>query len=65
VDYQDACMRMAGWIAYYNSERLHSAIWYLTPNDVFNARVEKRLAERKEKLHAAFINRQEPVLKTV
>jgi len=59
VDYQDACMRMAGWIAYYNSERLHSAIRYLTPNDVYNARVEKRLAERKEKLHAAFINRQE------
>jgi len=44
---------------YYNSERLHSAIWYLTPNDVFNARTEKRLAERKEKWHTAFINRQE------
>ena len=53
VDYQDASMRMAGWIAYYNSERLHSAIWYLTPNDVYNARTEKRLAERKEKLHTA------------
>jgi len=58
VDYQDACMRMAGWIAYYNSQRLHSAIWYLTPNDVYNARVERRLAERKEKLHTAFISRQ-------
>jgi transposase InsO family protein len=25
IDYQDACVRMAKWIAYYNSERLHSA----------------------------------------
>jgi len=58
-DYQDACMRMAQWIAYYNCERLHSAIWYLTPNDVFYNRAPERIAERKEKLHTAFINRQE------
>jgi transposase InsO family protein len=59
VNYQDANIRMAQWIAYYNSERLHSAIWYLTPNDVFHDRTAKRLAERKEKLHNAFIKRQE------
>jgi len=59
LDYQDAVIRMSEWIAYYNSERLHSAIWYLTPNDVFYNRAAKRLAERKEKLHAAFIKRQE------
>ena len=59
VNYQDANIRMAQWIAYYNSERLHSAIWYLTPNDVFLDRTAKRLAERKEKLHNAFIKRQE------
>jgi putative transposase len=59
VNYQDASIRMAQWIAYYNSERLHSAIWYLTPNDVFLGRTAERLAERKEKLHTAFIKRQE------
>jgi transposase InsO family protein len=59
VNYQDANIRMAQWIAYYNSERLHSAIWYLTPNDVFYDRTAKRLAERKEKLHNAFIKRQD------
>lgn len=59
VEYQDACIRLAEWIAYYNSGRLHSAIWYLTPNDVFYGRTAERLAERKEKLHTAFINRQE------
>ena len=59
LDYKDACVRMAQWIAYYNSQRLHSAIFYLTPNDVFNNRTARRLAERKEKLHNAFIKRQE------
>ncbi|MCL2436364.1 MAG: integrase core domain-containing protein, partial [Lentimicrobiaceae bacterium] len=59
LDYQDACLRMAQWIAYYNCQRLHSAIWYLTPNDVFQNRTAARLAERKEKLHNAYINRQE------
>ena len=59
LNYKDACIRMAQWIAYYNSERLHSAIWYLTPNDVFNGRTAKRLAERKEKLHTAYIKRRE------
>jgi transposase InsO family protein len=42
LDYQDACIRMADWIAYYNSQRLHSAIWYLTPNDVFDDRTKRR-----------------------
>jgi transposase InsO family protein len=59
LDHQDACIRMAQWISYYNSQRLHSAIWYLTPNDVFNGRTSARLAERKDKLHTAFINRRE------
>ena len=59
LEYQDACIRLAEWIAYYNSGRLHSAIWYLTPNDVFYGRAAGRLAERKGKLHTAFIKRQE------
>jgi hypothetical protein len=59
IDYEDAVIRMSQWITYYNSERLHSAIRYLTPNDVFCGKMEKRLAERKEKLHTAFIKRQE------
>jgi transposase InsO family protein len=59
LNYQDACTRMSDWIAYYNSELLHSAIWYLTPNDVIFYITTKRLAERKEKLHTAFIKRQE------
>jgi hypothetical protein len=59
LSYEDACLRMAEWIAYYHEKRLHSAIWYLTPDDVFYGKMAERLAERKEKLHTAFIDRQE------
>jgi hypothetical protein len=55
LNYQDASIRMTQWITYYNCERLHSAIWYLTPNDVFYG----MLAERKEKPYTVFIKRQE------
>jgi transposase InsO family protein len=58
LSYEDACIRIASWVAYYNGERLHSAVCYLTPDDVFYGRKEKRIAERKEKLHTAYINRQ-------
>jgi transposase InsO family protein len=57
--YDDAKIRMALWIAYYNSERLHSALSYLTPDDVFYGRSSERLAARKEKLHTACIKRRE------
>ena len=59
INYEDASMRMAEWIVYYNSQRLHGAIYYLTPNDVFYNRLAGRLAERKEKLQTACIKRQE------
>ena len=59
LSYQDACQRINDWMVYYNNERLHSAILYLTPNDVFYGRAPKRIAERKEKLQTALINRQE------
>jgi transposase InsO family protein len=58
LNYEDARSRIGGWIIYYNNTRLHSAIKYLTPDDVFYGRSSERLAERKEKLHTAFINRQ-------
>ena len=58
LGYADAKARMGRWIAYYNTERLHSAIWYLPPEDVFQGRAERRLAERREKLHTANSNRR-------
>jgi transposase InsO family protein len=60
VDEKDARVRMALWPAYYNSGRIHSAIEYLTPDDVlFYGGRDSRLAEHGEKPHTARNNRQE------
>ena len=56
--YEDAKEKMAQWIDFYNSGRLHGALFYLTPADYFEGRKESRLAERREKLHTADINRK-------
>ena len=56
--YEDAKEKMAQWIDFYNNERLHGALLYLTPADYFEGRKESRLAERREKLHTADINRK-------
>jgi transposase InsO family protein len=55
---EDAIERMRKWIGYYNGERLHAALLYLPPDDVFEGRKEVRLVERREKLHTAYINRR-------
>ena len=52
-------LKMAEWITWYNSERLNGAISYLTPDEVFEGKMEERLAERKQKLYDASIKRQE------
>ena len=56
--YEDAKEKMAQWIDFYNNGRLHGALLYLTPADYFDGRKESRLAERREKLHTADINRK-------
>ncbi len=50
---EDARKRIAGYIDYYNTERLHSSIYYLTPEDVMLGRTKERLRERQEKLEQA------------
>jgi len=56
--FEDAKERMAKWIRYYNEQRLHGALFYLSPEDVFQGLMQKRLDERKKKLHNAIINRR-------
>jgi hypothetical protein len=55
---EDARFRLGEWIGRYNERRLHSGINYLTPKEVFEGKTEERLAERREKLHTAYINRR-------
>jgi len=62
---EDAKKHIALFIERYNTKRLHSAIYYLTPEDVLLGRVEKRLDERQRKLDAARqrrIQRQKEIL---
>ncbi|MGB9591710.1 MAG: IS3 family transposase [Candidatus Kryptoniota bacterium] len=50
---EQAKQKMSVWIDYYNKERLHSSLNYLTPQEVFEGKTEMRLAERKKKLYTA------------
>jgi transposase InsO family protein len=50
---EDAKKHIALFIEHYNTRRLHSAIYYLTPEDVLLGRAGKRLEERQRKLEAA------------
>jgi transposase InsO family protein len=56
--FKDAKERMGRWIEYYNNQRLHAALFYLPPEDVFQGLKDIRLAERREKLFNACINRR-------
>lgn len=46
----DARRIIGDYVTYYNTQRLHSALFYLTPEDFLVGRVESRLNERNDKL---------------
>lgn len=54
---EDARERIASYIEHYNKVRLHSAIYYLTPEEVLLGWTKARLKERQEKLDKAQDNR--------
>lgn len=53
VSFADARRQVDAYIRRYNEERLHSALYYLTPKEVFEGRMKERLAERQFKLDQA------------
>ena len=53
----DARLQIANYIRFYNEERLHSALFYLTPKEVFEGKMQQRLNERQRKLDQATKNR--------
>jgi len=58
---EDARKRIEQYIIYYNTVRLHSAIYYLTPEDVLLGRTKQRLKQRQDKLDQAKIYREQQI----
>ena len=53
TDFEEAKRVIGEYVKYYNEERLHSAIGYVSPQDKLNGRAEIIIAERKRKLDTA------------
>jgi len=54
----DARRLVAGYVEHYNTVRLHSAIGYVTPQDMLDGRQQQIFRERDQKLEAARQERQ-------
>mgnify|MGYP003922364019 CR=1 FL=1 len=50
---EDARRIVGDFVNYYNTQRLHSAIGYITPKDKLNGREKEIFAERDRKLYQA------------
>lgn len=59
ISLEDARKRIAGYIDHYNTKRLHSAIKFLTPEDMLKDRMVERLTERQRKMEQAKLRRLE------
>ena len=58
IDLEDAHKQIAAYIVNYNTKRLNSALYYLTPEDFLLGKVDSRLAVRNRKLKQAVENRK-------
>jgi transposase InsO family protein len=59
INLDDARKQIASYIDYYNTKRLHSSLFYLTPEDYLLSRVNEKLEIRERKLKEAKLNRLE------
>jgi transposase InsO family protein len=57
INLQDARLQIAKYVDYYNTQRLHSALYYLTPYDYVNNRIDEKLQIRRKKLADAKVNK--------
>jgi len=57
ISLEDARRQIEKYISHYNTKRLHSAIYYLTPEDILQGRTKQRLNIREEKLEQARLER--------
>lgn len=57
INLEDAKNQIQKFVDFYNTKRLHSSLYYLTPEDFLLNRIEERLNEREQKLQQAKQNR--------
>lgn len=58
LDLDELSQQIAEFIEYYNTERLHSSLGYITPTDMLIGRQDEIFKERQGKLHEARLNRE-------
>jgi len=58
ANYEDGSRLIGEFISYYNNERLHSAIGYVTPKDKLEGKEQRIFFEREEKLAQARARRK-------
>ena len=59
ISIEDARAIISKYIEYYNQTRLHSALYYLSPEDFLLGRQKERIEQREHKLEQAAINREQ------
>ncbi|MCF8265879.1 MAG: integrase core domain-containing protein, partial [Melioribacteraceae bacterium] len=59
INLEDARKQVADYIEYYNTKRLHSSLYYLTPEDFLFDRIDEKIEIRNTKLVQARIARYE------
>jgi len=59
INLEDARKQIREYIEFYNTKRLHSSLFYLTPKDYLDGTVKEKLEERENKLQQARKNRIE------
>jgi transposase InsO family protein len=57
ISMKDAVNIMASYIEYYNNERLHSSLYFLTPKDYIEGTADDKLKARENKLNKGFEDR--------
>lgn len=57
INLDDARKQIQEYIEFYNTKRLHSSLYYLTPDDYLKGTVKEKLEARENKLQQARNNR--------
>ena len=63
TNYQDACSTIAGIVQFYNNERRHSSLKYLTPAQYYRGNPDEFLKTREIKMEMARMIRKERNMK--